>query len=246
MRNPDILKDFFEKNLIDLRDKQPLINIVHSGILDKALKGTLNEGLNPNIGSIRRNTLGSTKTVNSGSSEFVVNPAQPEFYTEKFYYDGLGREYKSIRKHLVNTKEFNRAGLVSRVSTPTTIKYTTNSTNICDPAYYTNYEYDEAGRLVKKILPDDTVAVEYSYSGEDGKTANMPMPMLDTFSVANPRALYSGTSNAGYRGKKNNNQIDYIFVPRETTVIGSRIIYYNVHGSYPSDHFPLLSEIELK
>jgi endonuclease/exonuclease/phosphatase family metal-dependent hydrolase len=85
-----------------------------------------------------------------------------------------------------------------------------------------------------------------AYSGEDGKTVRMPMPMLDTFTVANPNARYPGTSNSGYKGKKNKKQIDYIFVPRGTTVIDSRIIYYHANGSYPSDHFPLLSEFELK
>ncbi|TNF95982.1 MAG: hypothetical protein EP297_11080 [Gammaproteobacteria bacterium] len=87
---------------------------------------------------------------------------------------------------------------------------------------------------------------QMAYPGEDGNTVRMPMPMLDTFTVANPDALYPGTSNSRYRGKKNKTQIDYIFAPRGTTVIGSRIIYYHVNGSYPSDHFPLISEVELK
>jgi endonuclease/exonuclease/phosphatase family metal-dependent hydrolase len=84
-----------------------------------------------------------------------------------------------------------------------------------------------------------------TYPDQDGVVVTMPMPMLDTFSVANPEARYSGTSNSGYSGQKNKKQIDYVFVPRETKVISSRIIYYNVNGSYPSDHFPVLSEIEL-
>ncbi len=85
-----------------------------------------------------------------------------------------------------------------------------------------------------------------AYAGEDGATVSMPMPMLDTFTVANPHARYTGTSNAGYRGDKNRDQIDYIFVPRGTTVIDSGIIYYHVDGAYPSDHFPLFSEFELE
>jgi len=85
-----------------------------------------------------------------------------------------------------------------------------------------------------------------TYPGVDGKAVSMPIPMLDTFSDANPDAQFSGTINAGYTGKKNRNQIDYIFVPRGSAVIASRIIYYHVDGSYPSDHFPLLSEFELE
>lgn len=85
-----------------------------------------------------------------------------------------------------------------------------------------------------------------TYPDNNGIAASMPMPMLDTFKVANPDARYSGTTNTGYRGKKNRNQIDYVFVPRGSRVIGSRIIYYHVNGSYPSDHFPLITELELK
>jgi len=83
-----------------------------------------------------------------------------------------------------------------------------------------------------------------SYPGENGAAVKMPMPMLDTFTAANPYARYPGTTNPGYRGMKNRNQIDYVFVPRGAKVIDSRIIYYHVNGSYPSDHFPLLSEFD--
>ncbi len=85
-----------------------------------------------------------------------------------------------------------------------------------------------------------------SYPDEDGKTASMPMPMVDTFTMANPDAEYTGTNNSDFSGKKNRNQIDYILVPGGTRVIDSHIIYYNVDGIYPSDHFPLVSEFELE
>ena len=87
---------------------------------------------------------------------------------------------------------------------------------------------------------------QQAYAGVDGVIVRMPMPMLDTFRVANPDARYSGTTNSGYKGRKNRNQIDYVFVPDGSTVIGSRIIYYHVNDFYPSDHFPLLSEFELE
>lgn len=85
-----------------------------------------------------------------------------------------------------------------------------------------------------------------AYPDQNGATVRMPLPMLDTFTVANPDARYSGTGNSGYRGNKNTDQIDYVFVPGGTSVIGSQIIYYQSNGSYPSDHFPLLSEFELE
>jgi endonuclease/exonuclease/phosphatase family metal-dependent hydrolase len=74
----------------------------------------------------------------------------------------------------------------------------------------------------------------------------MPMPMLDTFTAANPNAEYTGTTNTGFFVAMNSKQIDYIFVPARSKVIGSEIIYYEVNGIYPSDHFPLISEFELE
>ena len=85
-----------------------------------------------------------------------------------------------------------------------------------------------------------------AYPDLNGATVRMPVPMLDTFTVANPAARYSGTGISGYRGYKNTDQIDYVFVPGGTNVIGSQIIYYQSNGSYPSDHFPLISEFELE
>jgi endonuclease/exonuclease/phosphatase family metal-dependent hydrolase len=85
-----------------------------------------------------------------------------------------------------------------------------------------------------------------SYPGMDGASVRMPMPMLDTFTAANPIAWYTGTTNSDYKGIKSRNQIDYIFIPSGSSVIDSRIIYYHADGYYPSDHFPLLSEFELE
>ena len=89
------------------------------------------------------------------------------------------------------------------------------------------------------------LTAQWSYPDEDGITVKMPMPMMDTFSAANPRARYTGTTNTGFMGKKNRNQIDYVFIPKGAKVLGSSIIYYQENGSDPSDHFPLFSEIEL-
>lgn len=83
------------------------------------------------------------------------------------------------------------------------------------------------------------------YPDRDGKFTSMPVPMQDSFTLANPDIRYSGTGNFGYKGSKDGAQLDYIFVPRGTKVTGSRIIYYNANGAYPSDHYPVLSEIEL-
>lgn len=85
-----------------------------------------------------------------------------------------------------------------------------------------------------------------TYPGRDGATVAMTMPMLDTFAVANLNAQYPAIYNAGYWDRKITSRIDYIFVPEGSEVLGSSMIYYQENGSYPSDHFPLISEIELE
>ena len=87
---------------------------------------------------------------------------------------------------------------------------------------------------------------QHTYVDKDGESVSMSTPMLDTFTLANPDTLYTGTVNPNFSGRKNRSQIDFVFVPKGSTVIGSDIIYYNADGVYPSDHFPLLSEFELK
>lgn len=85
-----------------------------------------------------------------------------------------------------------------------------------------------------------------AYAGKDGVTVAMTMPMLDTFAMANPKAPYSAIFNTAYRDRKITSQVDYVFVPEGSKVLGSSIIYYQENGYYPSDHFPLISEIELE
>jgi endonuclease/exonuclease/phosphatase family metal-dependent hydrolase len=84
------------------------------------------------------------------------------------------------------------------------------------------------------------------YAGKDDVMVTMPMPMLDTFAMANPNALYSTTMNTGHRTRGLKNRIDYVFVPEGSGIVASGIIYYQKNGVYPSDHFPLISEFELQ
>lgn len=58
--------------------------------------------------------------------------------------------------------------------------------------------------------------------------------------------LYSKSTFRNKRISKHNIHIDYIFVSEEFEIKDVKIIEYNKNGVYPSDHYPLMADIELK
>jgi len=80
--------------------------------------------------------------------------------------------------------------------------------------------------------------------GEDeGKSTN-PLPMIDTFRVLHPNASDVRTAH-GFRGNRQGNKIDYVFVPPGLKVLEAQILYDNIDGRYPSDHFPVTARLRL-
>ena len=67
-------------------------------------------------------------------------------------------------------------------------------------------------------------------------------PLVDSFRLPHPEAKDVGTFN-GFEGKTSGDKIDYIFVPKNTTIIKAEIIHFNDNGRYPSDHFPVRAVI---
>jgi len=84
------------------------------------------------------------------------------------------------------------------------------------------------------------VAVE----GPDGSKARTPVPMIDTFRVLHPDAKDLRTAH-GFKGTRQGNKIDYVFVPPGTKVLEAQILYDNVDGRYPSDHYPVTASFML-
>jgi endonuclease/exonuclease/phosphatase family metal-dependent hydrolase len=79
--------------------------------------------------------------------------------------------------------------------------------------------------------------------GGEREHAN-PVPMVDTFRVAHPDAGDVGTFNR-FKGNRTGEKIDYIFAPPGVKVIEANILYDNVNGRYPSDHFPVTARLRL-
>jgi endonuclease/exonuclease/phosphatase family metal-dependent hydrolase len=80
--------------------------------------------------------------------------------------------------------------------------------------------------------------------GADDQESENPVPMVDTFRVLHPDVKDVKTGHA-FRGTRKGNKIDYIFVPSSVKVLDAQILYDNVDGRYPSDHFPVNATLRL-
>ncbi|NFA42945.1 endonuclease/exonuclease/phosphatase family protein [Clostridium botulinum] len=58
--------------------------------------------------------------------------------------------------------------------------------------------------------------------------------------------LYNKATMGNFKNKEKGSHIDYIFVSEEFEIIDVEIVKYNVNGKYPSDHYPLMAEINIK
>jgi endonuclease/exonuclease/phosphatase family metal-dependent hydrolase len=74
--------------------------------------------------------------------------------------------------------------------------------------------------------------------------AETPVKLIDTFRVLHPDVEDVRTGHA-FRGGRKGNKIDYVFVPPETQVLEAEILYDNIDGRYPSDHYPVTARLQL-
>ena len=83
-----------------------------------------------------------------------------------------------------------------------------------------------------------------SLSGQNERESNNPVTMVDTFRVLHPDAKDVRTAH-GFRGNRKGNKIDYVFTPPSVKVLEAQILYDNIDGRYPSDHFPVTATLLL-
>lgn len=60
------------------------------------------------------------------------------------------------------------------------------------------------------------------------------------------KELYKEDTFRHKRGRRKNVHIDYIYVTEEFNIKHAEIIKYNKNGVFPSDHYPLVADLELK
>ena len=83
-----------------------------------------------------------------------------------------------------------------------------------------------------------------SLTGANGRLSQNPVPMVDTFRVLHPDVKDVRTGH-GFRGTRKGNKIDYVFVPSSIKVLEAQILYDNIDGRYPSDHYPVNATLHL-
>lgn len=60
------------------------------------------------------------------------------------------------------------------------------------------------------------------------------------------KGMYSMATMSKFRGSKKGRHIDYIFVSEDFDIMNTEIVNYNKSGRYPSDHYPILADLEIK
>ncbi|WP_252231958.1 endonuclease/exonuclease/phosphatase family protein [Clostridium sp. ZBS15] len=60
------------------------------------------------------------------------------------------------------------------------------------------------------------------------------------------KSLYNKATMGHFKNKEKGSHIDYIFVSEEFEIIDVEIVKYNINDKYPSDHYPLMAEINIK
>ncbi|AOR23676.1 endonuclease/exonuclease/phosphatase family protein [Clostridium taeniosporum] len=59
------------------------------------------------------------------------------------------------------------------------------------------------------------------------------------------KELYNKATMGHFKNKEKGAHIDYIFVSEEFEIVDVEIVKYSVNGKYPSDHYPLMAEIDI-
>lgn len=76
-----------------------------------------------------------------------------------------------------------------------------------------------------------------------GEMAESPIRLLDTFRLAHPDAQEVGTFHA-FQGGTSGGKIDYVFIESGGVVVRAEILHDCENGKYPSDHYPVMAEVE--
>lgn len=126
--------------------------------------------------------------------------------------------------------------------------------------YYLNTHFDHVGEVARtessKLLINgiDKYSTDYSIilTGDFNFTSSsegyeiIASKLFDTKSISKNESGGNITFNGFGNDIKPDNKIDFIFVNDKTTVLNHRIDTTTFNGLYPSDHYPVISEIGIK
>lgn len=104
-------------------------------------------------------------------------------------------------------------------------------------------------RIAARRVPSEPVIVTGDFNAGESNPAVIAMTaggiFVDSFRALNPSEPTVGTFTGFKPGQITGDKIDYVFVPRETTVTSAAIVRTSRDGRYPSDHFPVVARIQL-
>jgi endonuclease/exonuclease/phosphatase family metal-dependent hydrolase len=105
-----------------------------------------------------------------------------------------------------------------------------------DPVIVTgDFNIDESNPATRWLLGEDGALPDAGASGVD---------LVDTFRVLHPRATGVGTFTGFEYGRIDERKIDYVLAARPFAVREARIVQTSRDRRYPSDHFPVVAQLE--
>jgi endonuclease/exonuclease/phosphatase family metal-dependent hydrolase len=81
--------------------------------------------------------------------------------------------------------------------------------------------------------------------GLDGDSTNVWTPLVDTYRALYPATRFTGTHH-WFRGFRLGPKIDYIFTSSSARILDARILRSRYEGRFPSDHFPIVTELAIQ
>ncbi len=103
---------------------------------------------------------------------------------------------------------------------------------------------ERIGRL-RKGVPVIVTGDFNAAAGGPVYTAMLGLGLKDSRDLAEKKEGPEGTFH-GFRGKPGNARIDWILVSPEWKVLRNETITFSRDGRFPSDHFPVIAEVEVK
>ncbi len=91
---------------------------------------------------------------------------------------------------------------------------------------------------------EDNPVIAY-FKGTGTFTNPTPIPVVDSFRILHPEEKVVGTGNR-FSGYVDGPKIDYIFAPPDTRALEATIVRTNRNGRYPSDHYPVTSQLRFE
>lgn len=88
--------------------------------------------------------------------------------------------------------------------------------------------------------PDEEV--RKALLGDDGAA----LPLRDAYDEARPKERWPGTVNNEFSGATNNSRIDWILLAGPIRALAYQKVDEQVEGRWPSDHYPVFADLELR